>query len=114
MINKLTLRNFKGFRKTTIPLGPLTLLVGTNASGKSNVREALQFLHGCGQGYSLAEIIGAKWGQGGIQIWRGLRGGVREIAFMASNLLTFKRFFRKSKNIRYPSSLRMEARSPPV
>jgi len=81
MIKSLRLTNFKGFRDATVPLGPLTLLVGTNASGKSNVREALQFLHGCSLGYSLAEIIGEKWGHGGVLLWRGPRGGVQEIVY---------------------------------
>lgn len=81
MITSLKLKNFKGFREATVPFGPLTLLVGTNASGKSNVREALQFLHGCALGYTLAEVIDEKWGQGGTLVWRGLRGGIPEIAY---------------------------------
>lgn len=38
----LSLRNFRGFRKTPyIPLAPLTFLVGPNSSGKSSVFDAL-------------------------------------------------------------------------
>jgi predicted ATPase len=33
-------------------------MVGANASGKSNVRDALRVLHGVGLGYPLAEILG--------------------------------------------------------
>jgi AAA15 family ATPase/GTPase len=50
MLERLKLRNFKSFREASVPLGPLTLVVGTNASGKSNLRDALRFLHGIGQG----------------------------------------------------------------
>ncbi len=81
MLKRLTLDNFKSFRSASIPLGPLTLLVGTNASGKSNIRDALRVLHGIGLGYPLAEILGEKYGPGGILQWRGIRGGVREVAF---------------------------------
>lgn len=81
MIKSLRLTNFKGFREATVPMGPLTLLVGTNASGKSNVREALQFLQGCSLGYTLAEIIGEKWGHGGVLLWQGPRGGIQEIVY---------------------------------
>lgn len=83
-LQALTLQDFKGFRDATIPLGPLTLLVGTNASGKSNVRDALRFLHGCAQGFTLTETIDEKWAAGGILVWRGIRGGAREISWNGS------------------------------
>lgn len=81
MITKLTLKNFKSFGATggEIPLGPLTLIVGTNASGKSNIRDALRFLHGIGRGYSLAEIIGGKYSEAGERIWDGIRGGMADL-----------------------------------
>ncbi|CAN91110.1 putative ATPase [Sorangium cellulosum So ce56] len=81
MLTSITLENFKSFRKAAIPLGPFTLLVGTNASGKSNLRDAFRFLHGVGRGYSLAEILGEKYGEGGELQWKGLRGGTREVVF---------------------------------
>ena len=79
MIKSITLRNFKSFRDATLKFGGFTLLVGTNASGKSNVRDALRFLHGISRGYSLAEIIGEKWIEGGVLQWKGIRGGLREV-----------------------------------
>ncbi|ACY16591.1 AAA family ATPase [Haliangium ochraceum] len=84
MLLHLSLKNFKSFRKAEIPLGPLTLLVGANASGKSNIRDALRILHGIGLRYSLAEVLGEKYGPGGILQWRGIRGGRREAAFRDS------------------------------
>jgi len=81
MLTTLRLQGFKNFRDATLALGPLTLLVGTNAAGKSNVRDAFRFLHGVARGYSLAEIIGEKWGEGGVLQWRGIRGGTREATF---------------------------------
>jgi predicted ATPase len=81
MFTKLRLKNFKNFQEAELALGPLTLLVGMNASGKSNVRDAFRFLHGIGRGYTLADIIGAKYGEGGEPQWGGMRGGIRELAF---------------------------------
>ena len=81
MIESLKLTNFKNFRSAKLPLGKFTLLVGANASGKSNLQDALRFLHGVGRGYKLAEIIGEKWIEGGVLQWNGIRGGVREIAY---------------------------------
>jgi predicted ATPase len=84
MIHFLRLERFKSFSASEGDFGPLTLLVGTNASGKSNIREALRVLHGIGLGYPLAEVLGEKYGPGGILQWRGIRGGAREAGFQGA------------------------------
>ena len=61
-------------------VGTFTVIVGANASGKSNIRDALRFLHGVGRGYTLAEIIGDKYGAGGQVEWKPTRGAMNEIA----------------------------------
>ena len=45
MLTQLDLRHFKCFKLLHLPLCPLTLLAGTNASGKSSVLQALVLLH---------------------------------------------------------------------
>lgn len=45
MFNRLGLRTFKCFRDLELPLRPLTLLSGDNASGKSSVLQAMALLH---------------------------------------------------------------------
>lgn len=45
MLTRLDLQNFKCFELLRLPLGPLTLLSGSNASGKSSVLQALVLLH---------------------------------------------------------------------
>ena len=82
MLTKLTLERFKNFRHAELMLGPVTTLIGTNASGKSNLRDAFRFLHGIGRGYNWAEIMGEKYGEGGERVWSGIRGGLREIAYL--------------------------------
>ncbi len=79
MFTALRLRNFKNFGDETLRMGPFTVLVGANASGKSNVRDALRFLHGIGRGYRLADIIGGRYGAGGQVEWAPVRGAVDEI-----------------------------------
>lgn len=76
MFKKLTLKNFKNFKDAELTLGPFTVIVGANATGKSNIREAFRFLHGIGRGYNLSEIFGEKL-QGGSPIWSGIRGGYK-------------------------------------
>lgn len=45
MLNRLDLENFKCFELLRLPLAPLTLLSGPNASGKSSILQALVLLH---------------------------------------------------------------------
>lgn len=80
MITSLRLTDFKNFADETLCLGPLTIIVGANASGKSNLRDAFRFLHGIGRGYTLSEIIGGRYGSGGQVEWPPIRGHVRELA----------------------------------
>ncbi len=44
MIKELKVRNWKSFEEATLYIDPLTVIIGTNASGKSNVLDALLFL----------------------------------------------------------------------
>ena len=84
MIKSLRLINFKNFADETLPMGPFTVVVGANASGKSNIRDALRILHGIGRGYNLAEILGGRYGPGGERQWRPIRGAPSEIARIGS------------------------------
>ena len=79
IIKKLRLERFKSFKDAEIELGPFTVLLGVNASGKSNIRDAFRFLHGILQGYELADVFGEQRIAGRLQ-WSGIRGGTR-IAF---------------------------------
>ena len=79
MITSLRLVNFKNFADETLRLGPFTVIVGANASGKSNIRDAFRFLHGIGRGYSLSEIFGGKYRPGGLRDWEPIRGAPNEI-----------------------------------
>lgn len=45
MLTELELRHFKCFELLKLPLAPLTLLTGTNSSGKSSVLQSLVLLH---------------------------------------------------------------------
>lgn len=45
MLKQISLDNFKCFEKLRLPLAPLTVLSGANASGKSTILQALVLLH---------------------------------------------------------------------
>jgi predicted ATPase len=44
VLTEITLERFKSCRQARLPLSTLTLLIGANASGKSNAIEAIQVL----------------------------------------------------------------------
>ncbi len=80
MITSIRLQNFKSFTDETLRLGPFTVIVGANAAGKSNLRDAFRFLHGIGRGYTLADVVGGRYGAGGQVEWEQIRGAANEMA----------------------------------
>ncbi len=56
MLRAFTLRSFKSYAEARLPLGPLTVLIGANASGKSNALEGLRLLSWMAQGQRLGAI----------------------------------------------------------
>lgn len=80
MLTSLHLTNFKSFESVTIPFGPFSVLIGPNAAGKSNIRDALRLLHGVSKGLSLIEVLAGKWTESAGVLWKGIRGGPKEAA----------------------------------
>ena len=56
MLVTFNFSNFKSFKSAQLPLGPLTVLIGANAAGKSNAIEALRLLSWLAQGQKLSSI----------------------------------------------------------
>ena len=57
MIKELRLKNWKSFEEATLYIDPLTILIGANASGKSNVLDALTFLSRISKGLNFSQAI---------------------------------------------------------
>ena len=55
MIEKLKLTNWKSYSNSTLYIEPLTFIIGFNASGKSNILDALSFLSNISKGISIDE-----------------------------------------------------------
>ncbi len=56
MLESIFIENFKSYKKQTLHLAPLTLLIGANASGKSNAIEAFRFLSWLSEGQKLSSL----------------------------------------------------------
>ena len=57
LINSITLENWKSVESATLYIDPLTILIGTNAAGKSNILDAFLFLNRIASGLSIQEAI---------------------------------------------------------
>ncbi len=84
MLKQLILENWKSFRYAELPLDPLTVLIGTNASGKSNVVEALEFLKRIAQGTNIDAALA------GDKTLPSIRGGVDWAARKPETQFTLK------------------------
>ena len=74
MITKLRLQNWKSFEDSTLFIDSLSILIGTNASGKSNVLDAFAFLRAIGEGKRLVDVIQAVRGGEEWIVRRGEKG----------------------------------------
>lgn len=70
MIKEILLTNWKSFSNARLFIDPVTVLIGANASGKSNTLDALLFLQRIASGVSLTEALA------GNSHLPGLRGGL--------------------------------------
>ncbi|MBN3910338.1 MAG: AAA family ATPase [Nostoc sp. NMS1] len=84
MLKQLILENWKSFRYAVLPLDPLTVLIGTNASGKSNVVEALEFLQRIVKGREIEDVLA------GYSILPSIQGGVDWVALKPETNFTLK------------------------
>ncbi|MEA5535996.1 AAA family ATPase [Crocosphaera sp. XPORK-15E] len=84
MLKKLILNNWKSFREAELEINALTILIGTNASGKSNALDALAFLNRTVQGIDLQSALA------GDNKIAGIRGGVEWAALKPNHQFTLK------------------------
>ena len=89
MLKRLRLKDFKSFVDEEVTLAPLTLLVGANASGKSNFLDAVQFLRATHFDLDLAEILNGE--QRDVpDAWPGIRGRAPEAARVGTSSFTIE------------------------
>ncbi len=74
IITRLTLENWRNFTEGDIPLTDRAFIIGPNASGKSNLLDAIRFLRDV-----------AKREGGGLQVAVRRRGGVQQLRSLAAH-----------------------------
>ena len=78
MLEQITIERFKSLAHVDLSVGQLNLFVGTNASGKSNLFDALRVLQGVGYGLTVSEIFDGKPKSAASVVWDCIRGGSKE------------------------------------
>ena len=76
----ITIKNFKSYKNATLSLSPLTLLIGANASGKSNAIEAFRFLSWVAGGERLSTLKNRVNDSDKV-----VRGSIKDLAFNHEN-----------------------------
>ncbi len=80
MLTQIHIENFKSYRNQVLDLAPLTLMIGANASGKSNALEAFRFLCWLSQGQKLSVLKHRV--EDSEQV---LRGQIRDLGYQGVN-----------------------------
>ncbi|NDV27631.1 AAA family ATPase [Desulfovibrio sp. JC010] len=84
MITKIQLINWKSFADATLYIDPLTVLIGANSSGKSNVLDALEFIR------RIASGVGVDAALAGVRGLPPIRGGRTRAAFFGKMQFTIR------------------------
>ncbi|MBD3265140.1 AAA family ATPase, partial [bacterium] len=83
MIRSISIRNFKSYKEAELKFSPLTMLIGANASGKSNAIEAIRLLSWLAKGQRLDDIE------------RNIQGAENLVRGQARDLFFYKRFLNR-------------------
>ena len=95
MITSFTVENWKSFDNATLNIDPLTVLIGTNSSGKSNLLDALQFLNRVSSGIMLTAAL-----QGDAAV-SALRGGTEWASRKPGDSFSLQVTFRQNETFDY-------------
>lgn len=105
MLKQLILENWKSYRYAELFIDPLTVIIGTNASGKSNALDGLEFLSRTALGKDIqAALLGD-------ETLSSIRGGVEWAAFKPKNQFTLKVLVQSNnEDVDYSYSITVETK----
>lgn len=100
----ITIKNFKSYKEATLPLSSLTLLIGANASGKSNAIEAFRFLSWVAGGERLSTLKNRVNDSDKV-----VRGSVKDLAF--NSMDQFSLIFQLEEDFEYEGVFEVSSNS---
>lgn len=95
MLTSLTVENWKSFEKAKLYIDALTVLIGMNASGKSNILDGLDFLSRIANGMTLTAAL-----QGSSAMPQ-IRGGIEWAARRPGHSFSIKATYRANETLDY-------------
>lgn len=99
MIKEITVKNWKSFEEATFFIDPLTILIGANASGKSNLLDAFLFLFRISSNIGISQAI-----NGDVNV-PPLRGGFEWVCRKPHDTFTIKVKVERSEKQDYQYSI---------
>jgi predicted ATPase len=111
MLKEVHYKNWKSFSNATLYIDPLTVLIGTNASGKSNALDGIAFLSRVVQGKELQTILSGDSAlllEANIQA---IRGGVEWVAKHPHSSFTLEAVIEGDEETDYHYSIEVSTKS---
>lgn len=106
MLKRIRLIDFKSFVDEGVELAPLTLLVGANASGKSNFLDAIRFLQGTTLDLLAGEMLDGER-RSGSDAWPGIRGRSEETSRIGTSAFAIQSVWRSPQQAELLHSVRL-------
>ncbi|MGE6757105.1 AAA family ATPase [Corallococcus interemptor] len=109
MLKEIKLTNWKSFGETSLFIDPLTVIIGLNASGKSNALDALEFLRRTALGLDFSAALG------GDTRFFPLRGGIELASRIGTGWFTLECLVEnqlQKKDYRYSLSIAISGSRP--
>ena len=102
MIKEIHFKNWKSFREAVLMIDPLTVLIGANASGKSNALDGFRFLNRIAMGMDLTSALVGDASKTGI------RGGVEWASLKPNKEFTLDILFGVDDHLDYLYSITVQ------
>lgn len=105
MIKEIRFMNWKSYKDAKLYIDPLNILIGTNASGKSNAIDAFAFLNNAVNGRSLQASLDGESGLSLEAIMGGIRGGAEYAALLPEDQFTVETVIQENSITDYKYSI---------
>lgn len=105
MIKEFKFINWKSLKESTLYIDPITVLIGTNASGKSNIIDGIAFLNGSSHGRNLQAALDGESGMLLDGTIGGIRGGSEYAAMFPGDRFTLETIVQEDEKTDYKYSI---------
>ncbi|MDD3270282.1 MAG: AAA family ATPase [Syntrophomonadaceae bacterium] len=105
MIKEIRFINWKSFKDAKVYIDPLNVLIGTNASGKSNLIDGIAFLTNAVNGINLQTSLDGQSGMFLEGAVGAIRGGTEYAAMMPGDQFTIETVIQEDEKIDYKYTL---------